>query len=230
MAYEILKLACIRPVCGVLFDMDGLVLDTERLYTRFWMEAAQAAGYPMTRQQALGMRSRNRSHGQQYLETCFGPGISYQALRTDRIRRMDAWIQEHGVSLKPGIRQILAWLHEHHIPCAITSSSPLDRVEAYLTPLGLYDQFDQLCSGYEVPHGKPDPDIYLYGASRIHVAPENCLALEDSPAGIESAFRAGCLPVVIPDQDEPSAETLSRCFARADSLADICTLLEQLNG
>lgn len=230
MAYEILKQEKIRPVRGVLFDMDGLVLDTERLYTRFWMEAAQELGYPMTWEQSLGMRSLNKIWGQQYLEKCFGPGIDYETVRAVRIRRMDAYIAEHGVDAKPGVYELLEYLHSHQIPCAITTSSPLDRVKEHLTPLGLYDQFDELCSGYEVAHGKPAPDIYLYGASRIHLRPEECLALEDSPAGIESAFRAGCLPIIVPDQDQPDAQTLSRSFAKVDSLADVCALLDQMNG
>ncbi len=230
MAYEILKTDLIRPIQGVLFDMDGLVLDTESLYTRFWMEAAQELGYPMSWDQSLGMRSLNKLWGQQYLESCFGPGIDYETVRAVRIRRMNAYIAEHGVAAKPGIHELLEYLHRHRIPCAITTSSPLDRVKAHLTPLGLYDQFDALCSGYEVAHGKPEPDIYLYGASQIHLPPEACIALEDSPAGIESAFRAGCLPIVIPDQDQPDAKTLSRCFGKSDSLADICQLLAQLNG
>ena len=229
MAYEILKPNLIRPIRGVLFDMDGLVLDSEKLYTRFWMEAANELGYPMTWEQSLGMRSLNGKLGQRYLESCFGPGIDYETVRAVRIRRMDAWIAEHGVEAKPGIRELLSYLHGHHIPCAITTSSPLDRVRDHLTPLGLYDQFDKLCSGYEVEHGKPEPDIYLYGASRLELQPEECLALEDSPAGIESAYRAGCLPVVIPDQDQPDDVTLSRSFARADSLADLCGLLDQMN-
>lgn len=209
--------------------MDGLVLDSECLYTRFWREAAQELGFPMTVEQSLGMRSLNRERGQQYLQSCFGPSINYQQVRDLRIRRMDAWIETHGVDPKPGIRELLAELHSRHIPCAITTSSPLDRAKAHLTPLGLYEQFDAICSGYELPHGKPEPDIYLYGASRLHLAPADCLALEDSPAGIESAFRAGCLPVVIPDQDQPSEETLARSFGRADSLLDIPALLQVLN-
>lgn len=229
MAYQILKPASSRPIRGVLFDMDGVVLDSEQLYTRFWREAAQELGYPMTWEQALGMRSLNKSRGQAYLETCFGPGIDYESVRAVRIRRMDAWVGRHGVAAKPGIRELLAYLHAHQIPCAITTSSPLERVREHLTPLGLCHQFDQLCSGYEVAHGKPEPDIYLYGAARIHREPAECLALEDSPAGIESAFRAGCLPVIIPDQDEPTELTLGRSFARADALGDICALLEQLN-
>ena len=230
MAYTILKPQLSRPVRGVLFDMDGLVLDSEKLYTRFWREAMQELGYPMTQAQSLGMRSLNRERGQQYLEACFGPGVDYAEARDIRIRRMDAWIAEHGVEPKPGIQELLTWLHTHRLPCAITTSSPPDRIREHLTPLGLYEQFNEICSGYEVAHGKPDPDIYLYGAARLRLDPKDCLALEDSPAGIESAFRAGCLPVVIPDRDQPSEATLARSFARADSLADICALLEQLNG
>ena len=230
MAYDILKPDQLRPIKGVLFDMDGLVLDTEKLYTRFWMEAANELGWPMTWEQSLGMRSLNSRLGQAYLESCFGPGIDYETVRAVRIRRMDAWIAAHGVEAKPGIRELLDYLHARRIPCAITTSSPLDRVKAHLTPLGLYDRFDRLCSGYEVAHGKPEPDIYLYGASCIGVDPGACLALEDSPAGIESAFRAGCLPVIIPDQDQPSAETLARSFAKADSLADLCGLLDRMNA
>ena len=229
MAYEILKHERCHTVKGVLFDMDGLVLDTEILYTRFWMEAARQLGYPMTWEQSLGMRSLNKVHGQQYLEKCFGKGISHAQVRALRIELMDAWINEHGVEAKPGIHELLEYLHSNNIPCAITTSSPLYRVENYLKPLGLYDKFDVLCSGYEVKNGKPEPDIYLYGASKIKTDPSDCLALEDSPAGIESAFRAGCISVVIPDQDQPSNEILKRCFARADSLEDISSLIRTLN-
>ena len=230
MAYQILQPARCQPVQGVLFDMDGLVLDTEKLYTCFWIEAAQELGYPMSWQQALGMRSLNRVWGQQYLEKLFGPEVSYLAMREVRIRRMDAWIAAHGVEAKPGVRQLLDYLKARHIPCAITTSSPAQRVKDHLSPLGLYDFFDKICSGYEVEHGKPAPDIYLYGAASLGLAPGSCLALEDSPTGIESAFRAGCLPVVVPDLDEPGAETLAKSFARVDTLADICEMLDQLNG
>ena len=229
MAYKILKQEAARPVRGVLFDMDGVVLDSEILYTRFWREATEELGYPMTHEQALGMRSLNHQRGQAYLTECFGPGIDYAAAREIRIRRMDAWVAEHGVDPKPGIRELLAYLHDRGIPCAITTSSPPERVRDHLTPLGLYDQFDAICSGYEVAHGKPAPDIYLYGAKTLGVPPEECLALEDSAAGIESAFRAGCLPVVIPDQDQPAEETLARSFALAEQLGDICRLLDELS-
>jgi len=85
-----------------------------------------------------------------------------------------------------------------------------------------------LCSGKDVPNGKPAPDIYLHGAACLGLRPEECLAIEDSPAGIEAAYRAGTLPVMVPDQDQPSEETLGMCFAKADSLLDVIELLDSL--
>lgn len=215
-----------KVVRGVLFDMDGLVLDTEKLYSRFWMEAANDLGFPMTYEQALGMRSLNRHAGQARLTEYFGPGISYSEVRNRRIERMDAWVDIHGVDLKPGIRELLDYLHDNGIACAITTSSPMDRTRKYLSAHNLLHRFDKLCSGYEVPKGKPEPDIYLYGAASLNLPPEQCLALEDSPAGILSAYRAGCLPVMIPDQDQPEENTVSLLYAKADSLSDVISLLK----
>ena len=213
------------PIRGVLFDMDGVVIDSERLYTRFWAQAANDLGFPMTREQALQLRSLGRGPGQAKLESFFGPAVSYDAIRARRIELMDAYIAAHGVDEKPGIRALLTLLKEKHIPCAITSSSSIPLIREHLGKLGLLEGFTALCSGKDVPRGKPAPDIYLAGAAAIGVAPENCLAVEDSPAGIEAAWRAGCMAVIVPDQDQPDGEVLGRCFAKEDSLFDLMTLI-----
>lgn len=205
--------------------MDGLVLDTERLYTRFWMEAAHALGYPMTLQQALGMRSLSRVPAQAYLTSCFGAGVDYRVMREKRIVLMEAYLEDHAIDVKPGIYELMDALDALGIPAAITSSSPKAYIEKYLTQVNLCHRFQKLCSGHEVPKGKPEPDIYLHGAASLGVSPENCLALEDSPAGILSASRAGCLPVMIPDQDQPEEATRSLLYATADTLADVISLL-----
>ena len=214
------------PIRGVLFDMDGLVLDSEILYTRFWREACGFYGFPMTRQQALGMRALNRQAGEARIRGYFGPEADYSRLRAKRIELMDAFIEENGVEVKPGIFRLMDYLQEKGIATAITSSSPLPRIKAHLARHGLDTRFDRLCSGHDVAHGKPAPDIYLYGAEALGLRPEECLALEDAPAGICSAYRAGCLTVMIPDQDQPAPETEAMLYARADSLADIVDLLE----
>lgn len=213
------------PVRGVLFDVDGVILDTECLYSRFWMEACHFYGFPMTKAQSLQMRSLNKTAGQEKLRALFGPAADYTTIRQKRIELMDAFVEKEGVSAKPGIYTLLDVLDARGIPCAITSSSPQQRLESYLTPLNLYHRFVKVISGYDVPRGKPEPDIYLRGAAELGLPPETCLALEDSPAGILSAYRAGCLPVLIPDQDTPGQDTLSLLYAKADTLTDVISLL-----
>lgn len=217
-----------KPVRGVLFDMDGVVLDTEKLYCRFWREAAMALGYPMTVEQALGMRSLNAQAGQAKLESYFGPGVSREAMKQKRVELMDAYVQIHGIDPKPGIHELLRELKRRGIRTAITTSSPMDRVRRYLKPLGLLDQFDCLCSGHDVPRGKPEPDIYLHGAASIGLEPCECLAIEDSHAGVLSASRAGCLTVLIPDLDEPAPETLEPLYACCEGLLDILNIFDEI--
>ena len=219
-----------RPIRGILFDMDGLVLDSEALYTRFWREAANALGFPMTVEQSWGMRSLGKKLGQPYLESLFGPGADYTTLREKRIELMDAYVAEHGIDVKPGIYELLDYMDAHGIAAAITSSSPMEFIHRHLSNANLLHRFQKLCSGHAIPNGKPAPDIYLLGAKELGLKPEECLALEDSPTGILSGYRAGCLPVMIPDLDQPNEETRKLLFAKADSLSDVIHILKQQNG
>ena len=214
-----------RPIRGVLFDMDGLVLDSEKLYSRFWREACMFYGFPMTYEQSLSMRALNSKAAEATLRGFFGEGADYRTLRAKRIELMDAYVAENGVDVKPGIFTLMDHLQQQGIATAITSSSPLERIRQHLSRHGLDSRFNCLCSGHDVPNGKPAPDIYLYGAASLGLKPEECLALEDAPAGILSAYRAGCLTVMIPDQDQPGEQTISMLYARADSLADVIDLI-----
>lgn len=216
-----------QQIKGILFDMDGLILDTEKLYCRFWQEAARVLGYPMTMEQALGMRSLNRYAGEAKLKSYFGEGISYTEVREKRIELMDAFVEKDGVTTKPGIWELLAFLQEKQIRTAIATSSPIGRTKKYLSSVHLENEFDAIVSGYMVEHGKPEPDIYVYAARQLGLKPENCIVLEDSPAGILAAYRAGCMPVMIPDLDEPDEETRKLLFAQAESLVQFREVLEK---
>ena len=211
---------------GVLFDMDGVILDTEKLYTRFWKEAAQSLGFPMTHEMALGMRSLSRELGERQLKEYLGEEVDYQKVRDTRIKMMTAFIQENGVELKPGIQELLDFLKEKGIKTSIATSSPLDRTKEYLSKVGLVEAFDELVSGHMVPHGKPAPDIYLYAAAKLGFKPEECLVIEDSPTGLLAGMRAGAVPIMIPDQDQPTDETKARIYAVADSLKEIISLIQ----
>jgi len=212
---------------AVLFDMDGLVLDTEKLYTRFWMEAANALGYPMTFEQGLGMRSLNRTYGAAKLKSYFGEEIDYDEVRNKRIELMDAFVEKEGVYLKPGIHELLEYLKDKQIKTAIATSSPIERTIKYLSSVKMEQSFDEIISGYMVEKGKPEPDIFLYAAKKLGVKPENCMVLEDSPAGILAAYRAGCIPVMVPDQDEPDEETKKLLFEKACNLQAVIEIIEK---
>ena len=205
-------------VKGVLFDMDGVILDTEKLYTRFWREAAQALGFAMTHEMALGMRSLSKEIGERRLKEYLGEEVDYLQVRNKRIELMSAFIEKNGVELKPGIHNLLEFLEENGIRKAIATSSPLDRTKEYLSQVGLVDSFDELVSGHMVAHGKPAPDIYLYAAEKLGLKPEECLVVEDSPTGLFAGYQAGCIPVMIPDQDVPDEETKTRAYAVVEHL------------
>lgn len=215
---------------GILFDMDGVILDTEKLYTRFWQEAANALGYPMTKEQAMGLRSLNREFGAAKMQSYFDVPVNYEEVRNKRIELMNVFIEKEGVELKPGIKELLTYLKEKGIKTAIATSSPIERTEKYLEAVGLTGAFDKLISGYMVKKGKPEPDIYELAAREIGLTPQECLAIEDSPSGLLSASRANCYPVMVPDQDAPTPETESLLFAKADSLQKIILLLKWLEN
>lgn len=214
-----------QAIAGVLFDLDGLVLDTEKLYSRFWREACQHFGFPMTYPQSLAMRALGGEAGQGMLQSFFGPGADYAAIRQERIARMDAFVAREGVAVKPGIRPLLQELRRRGIATAITSASPMGRIESYLGKTDLLPLFDRLCSGHDVPRSKPAPDIYLRGAASLGLPPESCLALEDAWPGLQSAREAGCVPILIPDLDGPEERTLALVYAVAEGPEDVLCLL-----
>jgi HAD superfamily hydrolase (TIGR01509 family) len=214
-----------QNIQGVLFDMDGVVIDSERLFARFWMASAADLGFPMTYEQALQLRSLRREQGIEKMLAFFGPAANFDEIRAHRIELMEAHIAQYGVDEKPGIRPLLALLKEQGIPCAITSSSALAVIRERLGRLGILEDFTALCSGKDVPNGKPAPDIYLHGAASLGLRPEECLALEDAPTGILAAHRAGCVTVMVPDLDQPDEDTQKLLHAKADSLLDVVSLI-----
>lgn len=209
---------------GVLFDMDGVILDSEKLYTRFWKEASAALGFHMTHEMALGMRSLNPQLATIRIKEYFGEEAEYLEIREKRIELMNVYVEAHGIELKPGVCEILQYLKSKGIKAAIASASPLDLIQKYLSEKGVIDYFDALVSARMVEHGKPEPDVYLYAAAKLDLAPEMCLVVEDSPTGLLAGNRAGCVPIMVPDQDLPDEKVKSTAFAVVENLATIQAL------
>ncbi|MCH5299082.1 MAG: HAD family phosphatase [Ruminococcus sp.] len=215
---------------GVIFDMDGVILDSEKLYVRFWKEAGRACGYPWEVEHSLAIRSLARPYAIERLKGFFGEDFDYDRVRNMRIELMNAYIAEHGIEPKPHADYILNWLRENGYKIAVATATPLERTEEYLRRVGLLSYFDKIISAHMVEHGKPAPDIYLRASKELGLSPEECVALEDSLNGLRSANSAGCNAVMVPDLDEPNDEAKKLICAVAADLKDVQNVINHING
>ena len=209
---------------GIISDMDGVILDTEKLYVRFWREAASFYGFPMTLEHALGIRSLSGKLAEEKLQGWFGKEFDYNAVRQKRIELMDEFVNQNGVEPKPGAKALLSYIKDNGYALALATSTPVDRAGRYLKSVELYSFFDQIVSAREVERGKPAPDIYLCAAKRLGLDPKECIALEDSQNGIRSAFAAGCKTIMVPDLDQPTEEIMPLLFGVANGLEDVINI------
>ena len=205
-------------------DMDGVILDTEKLYVRFWREAASFYGFPMTLEHALGIRSLSGKLAEEKLQGWFGKEFDYNAVRQKRIELMDEFVNQNGVEPKPGAKALLSYIKDNGYALALATATPVDRAGRYLKSVELYSFFDQIVSAREVKRGKPAPDIYLCAAKRLGLDPKECIALEDSQNGIRSAFAAGCKTIMVPDLDQPTEEIMPLLFGVANGLEDVINI------
>lgn len=203
---------------GVIFDMDGLMIDTEKLLTKFWCKAAKLYGFDMTMEHVLGIRSLAAKFAEPKLKGIFGDSFNYMEVRAKRIELMNEYIENNGIEKKKGLDELLIYLKQNGYKIAVATATDLKRTTAYLTRIGIFDYFDKIICASMVKNGKPEPDIYLKASEELGFLPKECIALEDSPNGIISANRAGCIPIMIPDLSEPDDELLKICKTRLDSL------------
>lgn len=211
---------------AVIFDMDGTLIDTEKYYRIFWPKALAEFGYHMTDEQALSMRSLGRPFAPARLREMFGQELDYYAVRDRRKELMEECLDREGIQVKTGAFELLQYLQRHKITAAIATATDMQRTEKYLQLTGLRPYFDTLISATMVKEGKPSPDIYAYACEQLGLTPEECIAVEDSPNGVLSAYRAGCHVVMVPDQTEPDEELRKLLYARVDTLEEMISLVE----
>lgn len=211
---------------GVIFDMDGLILDTEKLYQKFWIEASKACGFEMSLNQALQLRSLDKNLAKKLLSEMFGDKYDYKQVHDIRVKLMSEYIDKYGVQAKPGVAELVDYLKEKCIKIAIATATKYERANAHLTLAGVRQCFDTIICACELEHGKPYPDVYLYACEKLGLAPNSCIALEDSPNGIMAAYRAGCTPIFVPDKE--GEQKPDNAFVSVGSLFEVIPLIEKM--
>lgn len=212
------------PIEAVIFDLDGTLLDTEVLYRNAFMQAAGSLGLtiPAAIYRALvGVATRERGP---MLRRRYGASFPWEALRDAYYARRNALVAD-GLRLKPGAMELLADIERCGLPTAIATSASRATAERHLRAAGLRHGFAAIVTRDDVEHGKPRPDAFLAAAARIGAAPAQCLALEDSAVGIEAAWAAGMLPMMVLDTVVPSRVARARCIGVVSDLARVGDLL-----
>jgi len=191
---------------GAIFDMDGLLIDTEKLYLRYWKQAAADFGYDMRDEHVYAIRSLARKYSIPKLKSFFGEDFPTEEVRRRRTELINAHVEANGIELKKGLFHLLDYLREKGIRLAVATATPRERTLLYLNKIGAADRFDAVICGDMVVSGKPDPEIYLTAARELGIPAEECAAFEDSPNGLKAARAAGCRVVMIPDMTQPQPE------------------------
>ena len=203
---------------GAVFDMDGLMLDTEKLFLRFWKEASKQFGYDMKDEHVFRIRSLSRRYSVPLLKDMFGQDFPFESVRNRRIELMNEYINENGFEVKKGLFELLDYLKSNGYKIAVATATPRERAVKYLKSIDAYGLFDAVICGDMVTNGKPDPDIYLTASRHLGLLPEQCVAFEDSSNGLKSAHSAGCYTIMIPDLTQPDEVSMQYTDAVYESL------------
>ena len=206
---------------GVVFDADGTLFDTENLMYEVWVEVGEEMNFPYPGREYLDYVGLNRAAVLALMKERYGKAFDGADFMVRCVDRLSRRIEEEGVPLKPGVREILIFLRERNIPVGLATSTHRVRTQRRLELCGLTDCFQAVTTGDEVSKGKPDPEIYLTTCEKLGLDPTRCLAVEDSKNGILSARAAGMSVAMIPDMIPPSETLLAQIWNRFDSLTDL---------
>ena len=213
---------------AIVFDMDGLLFDSERIVQRSWNMAGEALGIKELGNHiyhTIGLNLKSRT---EYFYKAYGPDFPNDAFvegaRTNFRKIADA----EGVPLMPGVKELLEYGKEHGYRMAVATSSRREYSTRLMKDGGIYDYFHAFVFGDMVKNAKPDPEIYLAACAAVQADPCRSVALEDSPHGIRSAHAAGMYPVMVPNLVNPDEDILKLTYRKIDSLHEMCGVLEEM--
>lgn len=209
---------------GAIFDMDGLLFDTERLYQESWLVIAREWGIIPDPAFPTAVCGTSGAHMRDVVREHY-PEVDAEAYIQACLSRV-AHILETDVPEKPGIHELLTYLHAQGVKIAVASSSLAHVVENNLRNAGVWEYFDAVVTGEQVKRGKPEPDIFLEAAKRLGLHPEECYVFEDGINGTRAGLAAGCATVMIPDLTAPTEDLINSCAGVYPSLLTVLEAIQ----
>ncbi|MDR1374309.1 MAG: HAD family phosphatase [Treponema sp.] len=209
---------------GAIFDMDGLLLDTERPVLTLWIELSRKLDWEVSKETVLRTVGVNEIDTKAAFMNAHGPEFPYDRIRNELIRTVVERAEKEGIPCRPGLPALLERLEGLGVPMGIATSSDRETALWKLDRAGLDGRFSVLVCGDEVPQGKPAPDIFLLAVKKLGKTPAACVGFEDSPAGLRALHHAGIPSVFIKDIIEPPGDVLKTVWWRCADLAEAAAL------
>ena len=219
---------------AAVFDMDGLLLDSERPIRNAWFQVARQAGVALSDAVYLDAVGRNWADTRATISRLFGDELAFERAQASVDKMLSDRYGVQGYALKDGVIELLAALRKRGVPCCVASSTKAAEVRRRLEQACISGYFHAIAGGDEVARGKPHPDLFVLAARRLGVNPGRCLVFEDSEYGAWGAVAAGMSAVIVPDLKTPTADTQAMCVAQLQTLVQAIPLcefwFEQMSG
>ena len=212
---------------AVIFDMDGVIFDSERLILDCWIKVAKKHGIEDIEEVCRRCIGINRQATRETFYACYGADFDYDRYRNETTKLFFKSLENSILPIKTGVRELLTFLFDKNIPAAIASSTKTDIVEKELRDAGIRGYFKEIVGGDMVQKSKPAPDIFLLAAEKLDVSPKDCLVIEDSHNGIRAAFSAGMNCIMVPDLLPPTKEMYEKAEKVLETLFDVKEFLEK---
>ena len=215
-----------KPVKAALFDMDGLLIDSEAVYIKAMQAAARTFEREMSLDFCHSMIGIPRAECNVMIQELYGEGFDLEEFRgvySANVRQL----MEARIPIKAGVIELLDFLAARGLPCGVATSATRDTAESHLGRAGLLPRFAAVTTRDDVERAKPFPDIYIEAARRLAIAPENCIAFEDSSPGLTAAHAAGTMAIMVPDILQPSDEVRAKALHVAPDMVAVERLLRE---
>ena len=217
-----------NKIKAVLFDMDGVIFDTEREYLKEWNKIFEKYGYEMKKEIYVSVMGRGRKKVKEIFKENFGDDLPIEEMYIEKDKMLKEAIENNEVPLKQGALELLEFLKKNEYKTALATSAKKDRVKSQVTHAKINNLFDAIVCADDIVNSKPNPEIFLKAAEKVNVKPENCIVIEDSEAGIRAAFNAGMIAFHVKDLKEADENIMKYCDKNFENLIEIKKYIENM--